>query len=67
MMEQMIDVMAGERARTIRKDPAAPQPVTDPTDPRYAKLGGLPAEDPQPARAPGAPEARARAGAEPRG
>ncbi|MFZ0971692.1 MAG: hypothetical protein WAN22_05665 [Solirubrobacteraceae bacterium] len=37
MSEAPVDVMAGERARTIRAHPDAVQRVPDPTDPRADK------------------------------
>lgn len=37
MSEAPVDVMAGERARTIRAYPDAVQRVLDPTDPRAGK------------------------------
>ncbi len=33
--EPFIDPTAGERARRIRLHPERPQPILDPTDPRY--------------------------------
>lgn len=35
-----LDPTAGERARRMRLAPEAEQPVTDPTNPRYGRLGG---------------------------
>ena len=38
MRPPMLDPTAGQRARTIRERPGVPQPILDPTDPRYRKL-----------------------------
>ncbi len=38
MRTPTLDPTAGERARTMRLDPGASHPVTDPTDPRYGRL-----------------------------
>ncbi|MFZ0089538.1 MAG: hypothetical protein WAL63_08530 [Solirubrobacteraceae bacterium] len=32
------DLTAGERARSVRADPGAPQRINDSTDPRYGEL-----------------------------
>jgi hypothetical protein len=37
MRTELIDVMAGERARTIATAPDVIQPILDPTDPRCAR------------------------------
>lgn len=42
--EPLIDPTAGERARRLKLHPEVPQPVLDPTDPRY----GLPSTAAQP-------------------
>jgi hypothetical protein len=38
MRSPSLDPTGGVRAREIRRHPGAPQPITDPTDPRYGKL-----------------------------
>lgn len=42
------DPTAGERARQLRQDPAQPQPILDPTDPRYGtSLAGVASDEPE--------------------
>ena len=36
--ERPLDTTAGVTATRTREDPGAPQPVTDPTDPRYGQM-----------------------------
>jgi hypothetical protein len=38
MQSPTLDPTAGERARRARLEPAAVEPVTDPTDPRYGRF-----------------------------
>ncbi|MBV9004335.1 MAG: hypothetical protein JOZ98_13705 [Solirubrobacterales bacterium] len=38
MRPPILDPTAGATARAIRAHPEAPQPVCDPTDPRYGEL-----------------------------
>lgn len=49
-MRPSFDPMAGESARAIQADPAAPQPILDPTDPRYGELAPPIGEPAGPAR-----------------
>jgi hypothetical protein len=45
--QSVTDPTAGERARQIRLDPARPQPILDPTDPRYGtSLPGVGSDEP---------------------
>lgn len=38
MPDNVSDPTAGRRARQIREHPEVPQPVADPTDPRYGSV-----------------------------
>jgi hypothetical protein len=46
MAPETTDPTAGRRARDIRRDPTTPQPILDPTDPRYGPLQPDPATPP---------------------
>jgi hypothetical protein len=40
MISESFDPTAGARAREVQRNPGVPQPILDPTDPRYGQLQG---------------------------